>query len=143
MAFLPEGMPLPMSDEPGVDGDFWRACAEKRLVVQKCGKCGTLRHGPDVICFKCHSFDYEWKPVSGKGKVWSYINCVYPAHPALKDHGPYNVVLVELDDADGIRMVGNLVNTPFEDIKAGMPVEVHWDQAADDVVLPLWKRAGS
>ncbi len=141
MAFFPEGMPLPAPDH--VDGPFWEGCREHKLMIQRCTKCGTLRHSPDVICYKCLSFDYDWKQVSGKGKVWSYINCVYPAHPALKEFGPYNVVLVELDDADGIRMVGNLVNTPFEEIKAGMPVEVYWDQAADDVVLPLWKRAGA
>ena len=30
-------------------------------------------------------------------------------HPALKDHGPYIVVLVELPEAGGVRMLGNLL----------------------------------
>lgn len=143
MAFFPDGMPLPMVDEPGPDGEFWQACREHRLVIQRCAKCGTLRHSPDVICYNCLSFEYDWKEMPGTGKVWSHINCVYPAHPAVKEFVPYNVVLVELDDGDGIRMVGNLVDTPYEHIKIGMPVEVYWDEAADDVTLPLWKRAGA
>ena len=35
-----------------------------------------------------------------------------PVHPALKDAGPYIAVLVELPDADNVRMIGNLLGDP-------------------------------
>lgn len=142
--FFPEGMPLPAPQPDGLDAGFWEACKRHELVVQQCSKCGTMRHTPEWVCYKCLSPDYHWQPVSGKGTIYSHMNVVYPAHPALKDRVPFNVVLVELADAQGIRMVGNMIDTPYEEIHIGMPVEVCWeDHPEADITLPFWRRATS
>ena len=143
--YLPEGIPLPAPDPSGFDAPFWEHAKKHELVVQRCTQCGTLRHTPEVSCWKCRSFDFDWAPQSGRGAIYSHMNIVYPAHPALKERVPFNVVLVELENAQGIRMVGNLVDTPYDEIRIGMPVEVHWEDRpeAEDVTLPLWKRAGA
>jgi uncharacterized OB-fold protein len=40
-------------------------------------------------------------------------------------------------------MIGNLIDdTPHEQIKIGMPVEVVFEDVAEDVTLLQWKRAG-
>ena len=50
------------------------------------------------------------------------------------------MVLVELSDAPGIRMIGNLVDCAYEDIHIGMPVEVMFEDHPNEAVsLPLWK----
>tara|TARA_B100001167_G_C16577764_1_gene215493 strand:+ start:271 stop:489 length:219 start_codon:yes stop_codon:yes gene_type:complete len=68
------------------------------------------------------------------------MNVIHPVHPALRDRVPFNVVLVELSDAPGIRMIGNLVDCAYEDIHIGMPVEVMFeDHPNEGVTLPLWK----
>ena len=47
-----------------------------------------------------------------RGVIYSYERVWHPVHPALKDQGPYLVVLVELPQADGVRLVGNLLGDP-------------------------------
>ena len=141
--FFPNGMPLPQVEPGTPDAHFWEACARRELVVQRCSDCDTLRHTPELICYNCHSFEYDWKQVSGKGTVYSHMNVVHPVHPATWDRVPFNVVLVELSDVQGIRMVGNVVDCSYEDIYIGMPVEVTFEDHPDEgVTLPLWKRAG-
>ena len=140
-SFMPAGMPLPQPDPDSPDVGFWEACNHHELVVQRCSDCGVLRHTPELICHECYSFKYDWHKVSGKATVYSHMNVVHPVHPALRDRVPFNVVLVELSDAPGIRMIGNLVDCAYEDIHIGMPVEVVFeDHPNEGVTLPLWKR---
>lgn len=141
MGYLPEGLPLPNTQEIDTR-EWWAHCKERRLVVQRCTRCGTCRHPPVPACYNCHSFDWQWHQVGGRGMIHSYIICHHPAHPALRGHPPYNVILVELADAGGARMVGNLLDVPNEQIRIGMEVEVTWEEKGD-VVLPQWRRAST
>ncbi len=141
MPYMPQGMPLPDTKDPSIKG-FWEHTKKHELVVQRCAKCGTFRHTPTLVCYNCQSFDYEWYKVSGKGRVYSYTIVHHPAHPVLKGKVPYNIVLVELPDAGGVRVVGNLIDgTPNEEIHIGMPVEVTWEDINEEVTLPQWKQA--
>lgn len=137
---MPEGLPLPNTTEYETK-EWWEHCKRHELVIQRCTDCGTFRHTPTIVCYNCQSFNYEWHKVSGKGVVYSYTICHHPAHPAVRERVPYNVVLVELPDAGGVRMIGNLVDCPNEEIRIGMPVEVTWEDITDDVSLPQWKRS--
>jgi hypothetical protein len=137
MAYLPDAMPLPNTDEIDTK-EWWAACQRRQLVVQQCAQCSAFRHPPMPICSNCYSFDFTWTPVSGRGVVYSYIIPHHPVHPALHGHPPYNVVLVELPDA-GVRMIGNLIDTPNNQVRIGLEVEVTWEERGG-VVLPQWKR---
>ena len=92
------------------------------LLVQRCKGCGTFQWGPEWICHKCLSFDMDWHKVSGKGRIYSWERPWHPVHPALKGHGPYIVVLVELPDAGNVRMLGNLLGDPQQDVTIGADV---------------------
>jgi uncharacterized OB-fold protein len=140
MAYLPEALPLPNTDERETS-EFWQGCQCRELAIQCCSNCGTFRHPPVPLCHACHSFDYHWHKVSGKGSVYSYTICHHPAHPALKDHPPYNVVAVELSDAGNVRLIGNILDVPIDAVQVGMPVELVWEERGG-VLLPQWKRAG-
>lgn len=135
--FFPEGMPLP-AVEPDTAG-WWAAVREHRLVIQRCHHCGTFRHPPVPVCYICQSFDFRWAPVSGRGLIYSYTEAVHPVHPALKTHGPYNIVVVELPDAGNVRLVGNLLDTPYEAIRIGLPVEAVFEDIPPDVTLVQWR----
>ena len=138
MAYLPEDLPLPSTEE--IDSkEWWEACARKELVVQQCTSCKAFRHPPQPVCHECSSFEFQWTPVNGKGEVISYILPHHPAHPALKDHGPYNVVVVELEDA-GVRMVGNLIDTPIDEVKIAQKVQVTWEERGG-VTFAQWNQA--
>jgi uncharacterized OB-fold protein len=118
---------------------FWQGADEGKLVLQKCGGCGTWCHIPQPMCPKCHSVEKGWAPVSGKGVVYSWVTYHESPHPAFKV--PYSVVLVELEE--GVRIVSNLVDVKPDEIEIGMPVEVTFDQITEGVTLPKFKRARS
>ena len=116
---------------------FWDAARRHELVVQRCTGCGTHRFPARDICSRCLSRDAAWTPVSGRGSVfsWAIMHQVY--HPGFAAEVPYAVVVVELDE--GARLVSNLVDCAPADIRAGMPVEVVFDDVAPDVSLPKFR----
>jgi len=80
----------------------------------------------------------EWVPSTGKGVVYSWVNFVYAnaAYPGIKV--PYTVVVVEM--VEGVRIISNLYDVKPEEVHVGMPVEVVFDDIADDLTLPKFKR---
>jgi uncharacterized OB-fold protein len=63
-------------------------------------------------------------------------------HPVLNGHGPYIAVLVELPGADNIRMVGNLLGDPKQDVPIGGKVEAvfeHHESASPPYTLVHWR----
>ena len=136
------GLPIPVPENDGVDAPYWEATRRGELVVQRCKSCSTFRWGPEWICHKCLSFDLDWHKVSGKGRIYSWERPWHPVHPALKGHGPYIVVLVELPDAGNVRMLGNLLGDPKQDVPIGGNVEAvfeHHNDAKPPFSLVQWK----
>ncbi|KUN07130.1 hypothetical protein AQI95_11275 [Streptomyces yokosukanensis] len=132
-------MLTPVTDTDGAP--FWEYAARGEMRVQACGDCGEPRFPPRPCCPHCQSFAVEWRPVSGRGRVWSYVVPHPPLLPEYAEQAPYNVVVVELEDAPRIRLVGNLVTGPGaalgsldpERIRIGARVQVVF---ADG--LPQW-----
>ena len=67
----------------------------------------------------------------GEGIIYSYERVWHPVHPALKDQGPYLIVLVELPQADGVRLVGNLLGDPHRAVVIGAPVTAVFEHHRD------------
>ena len=120
--YLPDGLPGPRPARDGLDAPYWEAAARHELVAQRCRSCGGWQWGPEWLCHRCHGFDVEFAPPPGPARIYSWERPWHPVHPALTDHGPYVVVLVELPEADGIRMVGNLVGDPTQPVAIGAEV---------------------
>ena len=140
-SYLPAGMPLPAPSPDGLDQEFWEAARRHELVVQRCTNCQTFQFGPEWICYNCHSFDLGWHRVSGRGRIYSWERIWYPVHPALRDACPYMVVLVELPDAGNVRMVGNLLGDPMQEVPIGAEVEaVFEDHEPEQVTLVQWRQ---
>jgi uncharacterized OB-fold protein len=137
-----EDAPLPELD--GESGPFWQAAVRGELLIQACASCGQLRHPPRPMCPACRSLESEWRAMSGRATVWSYVVPHPPLLPAFMPVAPYNVCVVALDEDPTIRLVGNLVaaaGAPINSadpatIEIGMPVHVVFEQVADDVALP-------
>jgi uncharacterized OB-fold protein len=99
-----------LSPVPDPDGaPFWRYAAQGELRVQTCADCAEPRFPPRPCCPYCRSFASEWRLSSGRGHIWSYVVPHPPLLPDYAAHAPYNVVVVELEDAPRIRLVGNVV----------------------------------
>lgn len=137
--YLPTGMPIPAASRDGVDREFYAAAIRHELVVQRCTRCGAFQFPAEWICHRCHTFDPGWHRVSGRGRIYSWERVWHPAHPALKTACPYLVVVVALDDAAGVRMVGNLLGDPMQEIAFDAPVEAVFEDHPQGHTLIQWR----
>ena len=137
MSLFPPGMPLPaVTDDTR---PFWDACRRHELVIQRCTACGTFRHLPTPVCWKCRSFAHGWVKVSGRGSVYSYAVVHRAFLPELAGHVPYVVVVVALDDAPGVRILSNLVEARPDQVRIGLPVEVVFEDVTAEVTVPRFR----
>ncbi len=118
---------------------FWDACRRRELAIQRCGGCGAFRHPPEPCCPVCRSFAFDWTIVSGRGRIFSFATVHKGFLPALAAHVPYVVIVVELDDAPGVRLLSNLVESVPEEAAIGLPVEVVWDEVDADLTVPRFR----
>jgi uncharacterized protein len=122
-AYLPDGLPAPVPEADGLSAPYWEGLRQERLLVQRCPACGQWQFGPEWLCHQCHRFDPDWVQVAPQGLIYSWERVWHPSHPALKTHGPYLAVLVELPDAGHVRMVGNLLGDPLQEVTIGARVQ--------------------
>lgn len=127
--------------------DFYDGCRRNVLLIQCCEDCGTFRFPPQPMCARCNSLKQEWVPVSGHGKVYSYTVIpsfeprAVPMATWPADGYPINVAIIEMPDAGGVHIVGNIVGCDPEAIKVGMPVEVTFEKVTDEITLPRFRPA--
>lgn len=142
--------PLPPRPVPDRDTQpFWDAVAERRLVVQRCRACERWIWQPKPVCNRCRAAEPEWTEVSGDARVASWTVLHPPVLPVWHDVLPFTILLVELTDAPGVRMLGQLVDDAgtllrtdgeAEGIAMGAPVVLRWRTDEAGTVLPAWTR---
>jgi uncharacterized protein len=124
----PTAVPLPQPD--AASAPFWAGCAERHLLVQRCASCGSFQSPPRLMCRTCRGSEFEWQESKGNGRVYSYTIAYHPGSPALRDEVPYVVVVVQLDDCGGARLISNLVGENANDVAVDRAVRLLWDAAA-------------
>ena len=112
---------------------FWDGTRAHELRLQRCRVCASYQFPPQVLCRSCLAEDPEWTATSGKATVYSFVVQHRPATPAFTDDLPYVVAVVEL--AEGPLLLTNIIGCAPEDITAGMPVEVEFLDATDEITL--------
>jgi uncharacterized OB-fold protein len=111
---------------------FWAAGTEGRLVMPRCGDCGTFRWPAGPFCASCQSQAVEWV-APGQGRIYSFTVLPVPMGE-LAEPGRRVPALVAFDDAPGVRLVSALVDAPLDEVAIDAPVEVHWLPAANTAV---------
>ncbi len=131
-------VPVPSEDSR----PFWEATRDGELRLQRCADCGAFRFPPGVLCPECGSASAEWKALSGRGTVYSYVVFHRAYHPAFAQDLPYAVACVQLEE--GPRLLSNIVGIEPARIRCDMPVEVLFEKVSDEISLPKFRpRAGS
>jgi uncharacterized protein len=130
--YLNPGLPKPAASRDGLDTPFWDGLREDKLVLQRCNACQRFQWGPEWVCHRCHSFDLGWAETPATGVIYSHQRIWHPVHPAMAEQGPYVVVLVELPEADGVRVIGNLVGDPMQPLQIGAAVHGVFEHHPDD-----------
>ena len=123
-----------------LNAPFWEGTKRGELRLQTCNECSQQWYPPSTHCPNCLSRDWEWKAVSGKGKVWSYVIVNRPGHPGLADVVPYNASLVQMDDEPDFIYLTNIVDADETEIQVGLPVEVVFEQH-EKITVPRFKKA--
>jgi len=130
--------PLPELDD-ALTRSFYDYCKQGTLHFQRCTACSSWRHVPREMCAECGSWDWEWVPSSGRGKIFSWTVVGRALHPAFRDDTPYAPVIVEMDE--GVRLLTQITDVAPDALEIDMPVEVAFDAVTPEITLPRFKRA--
>jgi uncharacterized OB-fold protein len=133
--------PVPMPD--GLDAAYWQGLAAGELRIQRCAVCGTWQVPPEWICHACHAWHPQWSPVAPEGVVYTWMRVRHPVHPALRERVPYVVVVVTVPAAGNVKLLGNLLGDPEQDVRIGAPVEGVFERHPEGHVLLQWRRASA
>ena len=141
-SYLPAGLPHPLAAGDGLDTAYWEGTRVHELRIQRCKDCRRWQWGPEWICHRCHSFALAFEPTVTQGVLFAYERIWHPVSPVLTHAIPYVVALVELPEADLVRVVGNLLGDPLLSPPLGSAVigefEDH-DDAPTPFTLLHWR----
>jgi len=127
--------PLPeISDE---NRGFWEGAKRGRITMQQCKACAHIRYPISHCCPKCLALEFEWKDLSGRGEVYSYVVFYQLYNAAFKEDIPYNVAMVQLEE--GPRMYSNIVGVDNDAVKVGDKVEAVFDAVTPEVSIPRFR----
>ena len=118
---------------------YWEGLRRHQLLMPRCNACHRYWFPPSTHCPHCSSADFTWTPLSGRGKVFTYVVYHRVYHPGFADEVPYTVALVALEE--GPRMICNIVGIPPDEVACEMPVHVVYEDVAADVTLPKFTPA--
>jgi len=130
---------MPKVIPPSIDKDdafFWEGVQNNKLLLRSCAKCGQITHPPVPMCGECHSVEWTVHQSSGRGTVHSWIAA---RHPNDREGEQRIVILVDLEE--GVRFVSNLLDTPLDEVRNEMAVQVTYREI-DGMLLPQFVRAG-
>lgn len=117
---------------------YWDAASRHVLEILRCGACGTWIHYPQARCRRCAGTDLVPEAVSGRGTVASWTVTHLAPSPDFAGDLPFTLVMVELEEQPGLRIVTNLVGASPDELHVGMPVEVTFVEH-DGYTLPQFR----
>lgn len=116
MTAEPHGLIAPLVDPDSAP--WWEGLERGELRAQRCRACGATFAPASPTCPECGAREFDWRTLSGKGKVYSWVKVWIAMDPAFEDDVPYSIAVVELDE--GPRVVGRLLEGDGAD---GLAVE--------------------
>lgn len=118
---------------------YWEGLRQHKLMMPGCGACGHRWFPPTHLCPRCRATDVRFEPVSGRGRVFSFVNFHRNYHKGFADERPYCVAVIALDE--GPRMISNVIGIAPDKVVCDMAVEVVFEDIADAATLPKFKPA--
>jgi uncharacterized protein len=129
--------PVPVPDE--LSRPFWDAAKERRLMIQRCSSCGYYNHPPRRFCDACLAQDLRFEPVSGRGVVYTFTVMHQRDVVGFEEDAPFINIVVELAEQPQLLMVSNLPIAERAKVWIGAPVEVHFEDRGEGVVVPQFR----
>jgi uncharacterized protein len=116
---------------------FYKFLTQGKLMAGKCLKCGKIHLPPRPMCDNCYGSQFEWKQVSGKGKLLTYT-IIHVAPTQFQNLAPYTIGIIELED--GLKIPGMIQAIPQEQLKIGMTLNVDFSTCSTPTNWPQWPR---
>lgn len=116
---------------------YWSGLKQRELRFQKCDACARVWCPPSPLCPRCWSRNFTWSRLSGRGRVNSWVVFHQAYFKSFDQDVPYCVAEVELEE--GPRLLTNLVGVGNDEISAGMPVEVVFEDVTDEITLAKFR----
>ena len=131
------GKPVPVPSHESKP--YWEGLRRHQLLMPRCTACGHRWWPASHLCPACRAGPIAWEPVSGRGRVFSFVLFHRTYHKGFADQRPYCVAVIALDE--GPRMLSNVIGIQVADIRCDMAVEVVFEDITDDATLPKFRPA--
>ncbi|MSQ40834.1 MAG: hypothetical protein EXR55_04095 [Dehalococcoidia bacterium] len=133
-------MPRPVPAPDPLSKPFWDACAQGKLMVQKCTMCDRKQFPPEATCRNCGwAFNLTWIPTSGRGTIVGYSVTYDTRINAWVPDQPFNNAVIALEEDPAIKFHSNLPGVKVNEVPVGAKVEVYFLDLEDGIKLPEWK----
>jgi uncharacterized protein len=125
--------------EPDETSEFyWQAAARGELAILRCRACRRFVHPPRTPCPSCQAPELAPERVLGRGTIYTFT---ISHHPASGHAEPFALVLVELAEQKGLRVLAELRGSALDEVRVGLPVEVEFEEVGGGVKLPQFRLA--
>jgi len=131
--------PIPVPNE--WTKPFWESAKKNVLALQRCQNCGHFQHPPYATCVNCMSINLRFEPADGKGAIYAYTIMYHTGDKRFAGAVPYASIIVELDDAPGALLAGNLLDAQYTEARVGRRVEVVFERLNEEITLPQFRLA--
>src|SRR5690606_34158273 len=110
--------PMPEHATDGPTAYYRDRLAAGEFVIQLCDECEARIFYPRIVCPACGGHALSWFKPSSRGTIYakSIVN------RSQDEGGPYNVVLVDLEDR--VRLMSTIIDSPPDDIAIGADVNL-------------------
>jgi uncharacterized OB-fold protein len=114
---------------------WWDACDQGKVLIQRCKSCQTLRHPPRPMCGECQSTEWDSIESTLDGEIYSFTTLHYPKIPGYQYPNTIGVIAL----SEGTRLVANIVDIDYEDVKIGLKVKGAVEQVDAKTMLPVFR----
>ena len=111
---------------------YWEGCAQKKLVIARCGDCARWIHPPKSICPECWSNAIRHEECAGDAHVYTFTEIPQKAGK------PRISVWAQLDTAEVIVM-GEL-DRDYDSIEIGHALGLTWNSLEETFVPGFRKK---
>ena len=101
---------------------FWEASSRSELSIPRCQACARWNWYPPERCRHCESPELAWKPVSGRGTLFTWAVVRRAWVRPFDGIAPYVTGLVALDEDPAVRLVSYVVDAAPESLRVDMPL---------------------
>jgi uncharacterized OB-fold protein len=126
---------MTLTEAPTIE-NFYRFCAEKKLMGVMCTKCKKVSVPPRKLCSHCGSSNLSWTELPNKGKLVTYT-VIHVSPAQFQELTPYAVGIVEFEG--GVRLPGMIRDAKPEDLRIGMELLTGFETSVPSE-WPRWPR---